>query len=52
MIRLYRDPAEARRMAAGASAGLATLSGALDRTVAALEELLPAAQHEETVERA
>ena len=52
VLRLYRDPAEAKRMAAGANAGLATLSGALERTVSALVELLPREQHEETVERA
>lgn len=41
LIRLYRDPAATRRMAEGAKAALAGLSGALERTVQAVLEYLP-----------
>lgn len=46
LLRLYRDPAATRDMAAGAEAALATLSGALERTVTAILEYLPDADRE------
>lgn len=46
LLRLYRDPAATQKMAAGAGTALATLSGALERTVAAILEYLPGEDQE------
>jgi 3-deoxy-D-manno-octulosonic-acid transferase len=44
VTRLYESPAELQRMRAGATQALSTLSGALDKTVAALLPYLPDAR--------
>jgi 3-deoxy-D-manno-octulosonic-acid transferase len=49
VIRLHRDPAETRRMIEGGRVALATLSGALERTVNAVISCLP---EEEQLQRA
>jgi 3-deoxy-D-manno-octulosonic-acid transferase len=41
VTKLFESPAELQRMRAGATQALSTLSGALDKTVAALLRYLP-----------